>query len=57
MLDVADALLGVAAGAAVTALVLGFFTDFGGEPEADVAVEAAGEGEGDATAATGSSSW
>jgi hypothetical protein len=57
LLDVADALLGVAAGAAVTALVLGFFTDFGGEPEADVAVEGAGQGASDATATTGPASW
>jgi hypothetical protein len=57
LLDVADALLGVAAGAAVTALVLGFFTNFGGDAEADVAVEGAGQGASDATATTGPASW
>ena len=57
MLDVADALLGVAGGAAIAALVLAFFTDFGGAPEAAISVEGAGQGESNATAATGTLVW
>ena len=57
MLDVADSLLGVAAGAALTALVLGFFTDFGGEAEADVSIEGVGLGGSDATATSGILRW
>jgi len=52
MLDVADALWGVAGAAAIGALVLFFFTDFGEEPSGTVAVpEPAAPAGFDATAA------
>jgi hypothetical protein len=51
MLDVADALLGVAGAAAIGALVLAFFTDFGGEPEGTISFELPAQGEVDATTA------
>jgi hypothetical protein len=57
MLDVADSLLGVAAGMAVTALVLGLFTDFGGDAEADVRIEGVGQGGSDATATSDLLRW
>jgi tetratricopeptide (TPR) repeat protein len=56
--DAADALFGIAAGAAVAALVLAFYTDFGDGPAADVSVDGTGpEASGDTTATSGLASW
>jgi hypothetical protein len=57
LMDATDALLGVAGAAALTALILAFYTDFGGEPEASVTLDGAEEGAADATAATRALVW
>ncbi len=58
MMDVTDALVGVAGATALTALILAFFTDFGGEPEASITLGGTTEeGVGDATAANRALVW